>query len=64
MLKSDPQLYKMILGKEGLEPSECLFIDDMERFNLATKSLGLKTIQFENVEKLLIQMKKIGIEIE
>jgi len=54
----------MILGKEGLEPSECLFIDDMERFNLATKSLGLKTIQFENVEKLLIQMKKIGIEIE
>lgn len=40
--KPDPEIYKMVLNENNLNPSETLFVDDIQENVLAAESVGMK----------------------
>lgn len=44
--KPDPRIYHLTLGRVGLEPSNCIFIDDMEINCEAAAELGIHAVHF------------------
>ena len=48
MIKPDPGIYKYLLEKYGLNPGECLFIDDREENIAGAIALGMQGYLFKN----------------
>jgi epoxide hydrolase-like predicted phosphatase len=44
--KPDPRIYRLTLERGGLEPEQCIFIDDMEINVDAANELGLRAVHF------------------
>ena len=57
--KPDPQIYHLITEKLGVEPSECIFIDDTEPYCQAAKAVGMKAIIYENFEQMKEELEKL-----
>lgn len=61
-IKPEPEIYLTLMQKYDIQPEEAVFLDDLEK-NLATASmLGMKTIQFINLEDAIKKLDKIGIK--
>jgi putative hydrolase of the HAD superfamily len=52
MAKPDPAIYRYTLEKLGLQPAETLFIDDRQVNVEAATALGMRALQFTNVDQL------------
>jgi putative hydrolase of the HAD superfamily len=52
MAKPDPAIYHYLLQKLGTQPEETLFLDDKLINVEAAQALGMKALQFSNVDKL------------
>ncbi len=66
MKKPEESIYKLLLSDTGLEPEECLFIDDKEVNVEAAQKLGFKGHVYQNFESLkryLIESKLLPIVI-
>ncbi len=50
--KPDPKIYQMILTRNNLQASECIFIDDNLRNVQAAEAQGIIGIHFKNAEQL------------
>jgi epoxide hydrolase-like predicted phosphatase len=50
MIKPDPRFYKLIAQKLGVEPSECLFIDDIQKYCDGAEAIGMKSILYNDFE--------------
>ncbi|HLD05075.1 MAG TPA: HAD family phosphatase [Candidatus Nanoarchaeia archaeon] len=59
--KPDPAIYEEVAKKLGVKVSECIFIDDWEKYVLSAEKLGMKTILFKNIEQLKKDLKRLGI---
>lgn len=64
LIKPDPKIYECIIKKYNLVPSECVFIDDLEKNVNAAKKIGFHAIQFiifkqvqEDLNKFLTEEK-------
>lgn len=53
MVKPDPAIYQMIVGRLGVLPEECLFIDDSERYCTAATDLGIHAIHHRDTNKTI-----------
>lgn len=51
IVKPNPLIFEHTLEKLGVEPSEAVYIDDLERHVGAARDLGLKTILFTDFEQ-------------
>jgi len=51
MIKPDAGIYARLCAEYGLEPSECLFIDDTRKNVEAAKAYGMHAIHFESYEQ-------------
>lgn len=51
--KPAPEIYRMTAEKLGVEPSECIFIDDIEEFVEAAKAVGMRGIHHVDDEVTL-----------
>lgn len=51
LIKPDRKIYECITQKYNLVPSECIFIDDIERNVKAAKDFGFNAIRFLNLEQ-------------
>ncbi len=51
LIKPDRKIYECITKKYNLVPSECVFIDDIERNVKAAKDFGFNAIRFLNLEQ-------------
>lgn len=60
--KPSPEAYLQVCEKFGVLPEECLLIDDKERNTKGAKSVGMKTILYENPEKLKKDLSETGIK--
>ena len=60
--KQEPGLYEAFIKKSKLKPEECVVIDDREQPLQLAKSLGFKTILFENNGKLKEDLEKFGVK--
>jgi len=62
--KPNEKIYKILiykLAKVEIAPEETIFIDDLEENLTIPKELGIKTILFENSEKLMETLEKFGV---
>ncbi|MBQ3394745.1 MAG: HAD family phosphatase [Synergistaceae bacterium] len=59
LIKPDRKIYECITQKYNLIPSECVFIDDIERNVKAAKDFGFNAIRFLNLEQAQKDLNKI-----
>ena len=48
MVKPDPDFFRLLIEKYQLDPSRCVFIDDIETNLEGAQAVGMHTILFEN----------------
>ncbi|MBE6053517.1 MAG: HAD family phosphatase [Clostridium sartagoforme] len=63
LLKPEKEIYKMILDRYKLNPSETIFVDDMEANVEGAKKLGIKAILFKDAKKLKEELNNLNIKI-
>lgn len=51
VIKPDPRIYKLLLERYGLNPKECIFIDDLKENVEAANAQGIQGIVFESFEQ-------------
>lgn len=61
LAKPDPEIYRLVLGRLGVEPAQALFVDDLERNTRAAEALGIASIVFISVENLRTALTERGI---
>ena len=59
MIKPDKRLFRTVIKKHNLVPSETLFIDDLKENCLAAEDTGMKTICYRNYGAFIKQFKKL-----
>lgn len=60
-IKPNPKIYKILLEKHRLTPTECLFIDDNIANVQTARSLNMHAILFKNPKQLTQELSKLGI---
>ena len=61
MVKPKPEIFEYCLQKNGLQPSETLFIDDSEENCQTALGLGLQTHHFQNADSLAKHLQDISL---
>ncbi|MBQ3347253.1 MAG: HAD-IA family hydrolase, partial [Synergistaceae bacterium] len=51
LIKPDQRIYEALAEKYSLKPSECVFIDDLERNVKAGRDFGFQAIQFGTLQQ-------------
>ena len=58
-VKPDPKMYELICEKLEVEPSEAVFIDDIERYVTGATDLGMKGIVYKDYDSFKSQLDAI-----
>jgi len=61
MRKPERGIYLYTIKRLGVKPSECIFIDNKEKYLNPAKRLGMKTILFKNYSQLKNDLKKMKL---
>ncbi|MBR2207508.1 MAG: HAD family phosphatase [Synergistaceae bacterium] len=59
LIKPDPKIYETLAKKYNLVPSECVFIDDLEKNIKGAKNFGFHGIQFLNLKQAQEDLNKL-----
>lgn len=63
LLKPQPEIYRLLCGRFGLDPKECLFTDDRATNLAGAEVCGMQTVMFKDSADFLKKLKDLGIEI-
>lgn len=63
MIKPNPEMFQKMLGMLDVKPNEAVFVDDRQVHVDAAKRSGLESVLFVNNEKLVEDLRKLGIEV-
>jgi putative hydrolase of the HAD superfamily len=63
VLKPDKRAYQRIMKKLGVNPEECVFIDDNSNNLRAAEALGIRTVLFESPKQLRSGLASLGIKV-
>jgi 2-haloacid dehalogenase len=63
LVKPDPEIYKLLLGRYDLDAKNCVFIDDRGDNVQAAVDLGFKGIRFSNDRQLRRELLELNIKI-
>jgi len=58
-VKPEAVMYTTIVARLGMQPEECLFIDDLERYCEAAKNLGMQAIYHHDTHDTIAKIKEI-----
>ena len=61
MAKPDPAIFRLFCARTGLEPTECLFIDDKEENVAAARAIGMDGVRFTTPEALEPELEARGL---
>lgn len=61
MLKPEPGIYELLMNRNGLRASDCLFIDDSVDNVKGAADLGMKAIQFTGADDLSDRLERLGL---
>jgi putative hydrolase of the HAD superfamily len=64
LTKPDSKIYDYAIEKAGCKPEEILFIDDGLNNIRSAKELKIETIRFVDLDNLIAEIKKYGIQLE
>ena len=62
LAKPDPRFYFVLMERLGVEPENCLFIDDKPANLVPARQLGMSTILFRGVAELEMELGRLGIK--
>ncbi len=62
-IKPEPEIYEHLLQKYQINPTEAVFLDDMEENIKAAEAFGIHTILVENHEQALNDLRKLSVKI-
>jgi len=57
--KPEPEAYKFAADKLGVNPDQCVFIDDRSYFVAVAKTLGMQGIEYKNFEQMKLELETI-----
>ena len=57
--KIDPEAYKVLIQKIGINPNEAIFVDDTVENIEAAKIAGLKTVLFKDTARAIIEIAQL-----
>jgi 2-haloacid dehalogenase len=60
-VKPDPAIYRLLLDRNGLEASSCLFIDDSPKNVAGAEAVGMKAHHFTSPARLRDYLAGAGI---
>lgn len=63
IVKPDPRIYRIFCERFGLEPSDCVFIDDNRANVIGAKSIGMKALHFTSPEQLRADLVAHGLPL-
>lgn len=61
LVKPDRRIYEVLFARNGLEPADCLFIDDSKANVEAARSLGMTAHHFTNAKSLEKELGQLGL---
>lgn len=61
LIKPDPRIFKLFFETHGVDPSEAVYIDDMQYNVDAATALGMHGIRFTDPSALRAELMKIGL---
>ena len=61
--KPDAAIYRYVLEKTALKPTEVVYIDDIPEFVASAQSLGIPSVVFSSREQLDKELGKLGIRV-
>jgi len=59
LIKPDPEIYKLSTQRLGVQPEECVFVDDLARYVEMAETLGMRGIWYQNFEQFRDELEKI-----
>ncbi len=59
----DTEIYVLALEKMGLQPGECLYIDDIKECTHAAEEAGIRNILFTDARQLINELLSFGIDL-
>lgn len=59
MAKPDIRIFKLSAKRLEVQPEECIFVDDIEKYLLGAQESGMQTVMYENFEKFKIDLEKL-----
>ena len=59
LIKPDPAIYYLAAQRLGVEPTECVFVDDKDENVLAAKKVGMKSIVYQNFNQFYDDLETI-----
>jgi putative hydrolase of the HAD superfamily len=62
VIKPDPAIYKLLLGRYDLKPEECVFLDDTAENLPPANALGIRTIRFVSKDQAVEDLRLLGVE--
>ena len=61
VIKPEPEIFQALFERFGLNPKECVFLDDLPANILGAKQMGMEGIVFMNLEDALKEFEKLGV---
>jgi 2-haloacid dehalogenase len=61
LLKPDPAIYRVLLERNGLQASRCLFIDDSEKNVRGAEAVGMRAHHFRDAAGLAADLRGLGL---
>jgi 2-haloacid dehalogenase len=61
LLKPDPAIYRVLLQRNGLDASRCLFIDDSEKNVRGAEAVGMRAHFFRDAPTLAAELARLGL---
>ncbi len=62
-VKPEPAIYYALIEKYQFNPSEAVFLDDLQVNVDAAKELGFHAIRFENYDQAMEELRELGVRI-
>lgn len=61
MLKPEPGIYELLLQRNGLRASDCLFIDDSPANVAGAQAVGMQALHFTGADDLAADLRQLGL---
>ncbi|MGB4659996.1 MAG: HAD family phosphatase [Mobilitalea sp.] len=62
-IKPEPEIYEALISKYNINPTEAVFLDDMNENLVAAREFGFHTIHVKAFDEALEKLRKLGVNI-
>lgn len=61
--KPEKEIYLLAARELGVKPEDCICVDDREDYLQPARQLKMKAIHYKNPENLVLELKRLGVDI-